>query len=83
MQRTTEAQAGPDYALAWTYINRESRNRLDDKYDPIIALLVTMAIHPGKGAYESPPRLSASSPLPGLSQKNFPFHWVFSLSRLS
>lgn len=41
-----ETQVWLDYAIKCKYIDIETYNKLDDKYDHIIAMLVSMSINP-------------------------------------
>jgi four helix bundle protein len=46
-----ETQVWLDYALACKYIDEKTHHALDDKYDHILAMLLNMAIDPGKGPF--------------------------------
>jgi len=43
-----ETQVWLDYAFACNYINKDVHEKLFDKYDHIISMLVNMSIHPEK-----------------------------------
>jgi len=48
---SAETQVWLDYALACEYINIEDHDKLNQKYEYIIGMLVNMGNHPGKWAW--------------------------------